>query len=191
MKMRSILSVVAVLLTTSSFAAISPALQSWGSGPAQFLMTRDELKQWKSIQNDADAQKFADLFWARRDPTPQTAANEFRDRFDQIVKYADEHFTMGKLAGSMSDRGKVMLLLGPPSKIGHSKGEKAGVEVPDSPDAAPDNALEGMEERAATSGPSETWTWEGERIPAFARGKAGVSTLRVLGGAPSTVDNRL
>jgi GWxTD domain-containing protein len=188
MKIRNtVLTVVAALATISAFAALSPALQSWGSGPAQFLMTREEAKQWKSTQNDTGAQKFVDLFWARRDPTPQTPVNELKERFDQIVKYADEHFTSGKLAGSMTDRGKVMMVLGPPSKIGHSKGGKGGVEVPDSPDAAPDNPLEGMEDQPATSGPSETWTWEGDRIPAF----AGPSSFSLVFKDVGTGDFRL
>src|SRR5437763_1434622 len=118
MKMRKFLIAVAVAIAAvSAYAQLSPQYVDWAKGPVQFLMTPEEQAQWKTLKNDTEASAFVDLFWARRDPTPGTPANEYKVRFDSSVKYADEHFTAGRTRGSMSDRGKVLILFGPPSKV--------------------------------------------------------------------------
>src|SRR5688500_13404899 len=99
-------SVIVCLLATMSVAAnlaadLSKNLVDWGKGPAQHFMTKAEISEWKSIKTDAEAQAFVDRFWARRDPTPATAANEFKEAFDQRVKFADDRYTAGRIKGSM------------------------------------------------------------------------------------------
>jgi GWxTD domain-containing protein len=117
MKTRNFL--IAAILTaaaaTSAFAALSPAKADWGKGPAQFLMTNEEKAAWKNIQTDAAADEFIALFWARRDPTPATPRNEFREEFDARVKTADEWFSYGRTKGSMTDPGRMLIIFGAPS----------------------------------------------------------------------------
>src|SRR5207302_11511107 len=92
MKTRNFL--IAAILTaaaaTSAFAALSPAKADFGKGPAQYLMTAEEKAAWKNIQTDAAADEFIALFWARRDPTPATPRNEFREEFEARVKTAED-----------------------------------------------------------------------------------------------------
>jgi GWxTD domain-containing protein len=97
--------------------ALSEKLAGFAKGPEQFLMTREEQAQWKEIRTDAGAQAFIDLFWLRRDPTPATSRNEFRDNFEGAVRYADEHFAAGRRRGSLSDRGRIFLIYGTPAAI--------------------------------------------------------------------------
>ncbi len=55
-------------------------------------------------------------FWKRRDPTPDTPENEFRDEFFARVRYADEQFSvLGP--GWRSDRGRVYIQFGPPDQV--------------------------------------------------------------------------
>jgi GWxTD domain-containing protein len=110
--------VAAVLaaLSVTALASVSPAKRSWADGPVQFLMTREELAAWKSLDSDAAADDFIALFWARRDPTPGTPRNEFHEEFDARVKFSDEQFTVGSHKGSMTDRGKTFILFGQPLK---------------------------------------------------------------------------
>src|SRR5689334_5227740 len=120
--MRTLTRVALVVVSVAAFAAtasaaLSPKFVEWGKGPAQWLMTKDEQAQWKKIGDDTAAQAFVDLFWARRDPSPGTPVNEFRDEFDARVAYADKSFPQGHTKGSMTDRGHVMIVLGPPTKI--------------------------------------------------------------------------
>jgi GWxTD domain-containing protein len=105
-----------VALSLTALAAVSPAKRSWADGPVQYLMTKEERAAWLALDNDAAADDFMALFWARRDPTPGTPRNEFREDFEAKVKFADEQFSVGTLKGSMSDRGKTAILFGVPLK---------------------------------------------------------------------------
>src|SRR6185436_6886066 len=80
---------LALWIAASSVAALSKQHADFPKGPAQYLLTKDELTAWKSVQTDEQAQAFIDQFWARRDPTPGTVRNEFHEGFDERVKIAD------------------------------------------------------------------------------------------------------
>jgi GWxTD domain-containing protein len=117
MKTRNLLiaAVFVAASATSGLAALSPAKADWGKGPAQYIMTAEEKAAWKSLQTDADADAFVELFWARRDPTPSTPRNEFREDFEARVKVADDQFTHGRKRGSMTDPGRMLILFGAPT----------------------------------------------------------------------------
>jgi GWxTD domain-containing protein len=119
MKIRILLTAALMAITASAFA-LSSEYTEWAQGPAQFLMTKEEVAQWKAIKTDDEAKAFVELFWARRDPTPATARNEYRERFDAAVEYADKNLGFGKRKGSMTDRGKTLILYGQPKKVERS-----------------------------------------------------------------------
>src|SRR5471032_495969 len=105
-----IVSAAVAIIAASAFAQLSAENRDWAKGPAQFILTAQEQQQWNQIKTDADAKAFQDLFWAKRDPSAGTPANEYRDSFMQAVKYADDHFAEGRRAGSLTDRGRVLIL---------------------------------------------------------------------------------
>jgi GWxTD domain-containing protein len=119
------------LTAMPAFAGLSAELEDWGSGPAQWIMTSDETKAWRKISTDADAIHFMDLFWARRDPTPGTAVNEFRDRFMNRVAFSDETFIEKHKRGAMSDRGRVYIVLGAATNMSAVTGmfERSGAQI--------------------------------------------------------------
>ncbi len=105
-------------------AMASPAVaaldkhKDWDKSPDfQFLATDAEKKDWKKVSTDEDAEKFIALFWAKRDPDLKTPRNEFRERFDALVKAADERFAIGRKRGALTERGKALVLIGPPQEI--------------------------------------------------------------------------
>jgi GWxTD domain-containing protein len=110
----------AAAVAVSAFA-LSPEHTEWGKGPAQFLMTKEEIAQWKAIKSDEAADKFVALFWARRDPTPDTPRNENHEQFEIRVRQADANLGTDKVRGALTDRGKTLILYGMPKKI-----ERAG-----------------------------------------------------------------
>src|SRR5690606_20452306 len=55
-------------------------------------------------------------FWEKKDPTPGTEQNEFRDVFFERVRYANERFGVLE-PGWKSDRGRVYIRYGPPDEI--------------------------------------------------------------------------
>ncbi len=129
---------VLAAVAAGASAALSDTNTQFGKGPAQYLMSREELAAWKNLKDDAEAQAFIDTFWARRDPTPTTVANEFRSEFEQRVKYADEHFAEGRTRGSMTDRGRVFIVLGPPAMVRRTTDSASSLGAPPQPGQTPD-----------------------------------------------------
>ena len=117
MRILSAIAFVCVLADLSASAAPARSFPDFATGPAQFLLTKEEKAQWEKVATEADAKAFVELFWARRDPTPGTPANEYRTLIDDRVKAADSRFTEAKTPGSATDRGKVFMVLGSPTKI--------------------------------------------------------------------------
>ncbi len=116
-----VMAAVLACLAATAVADLSPEFIAWGQGPYQFLMTKEEAATWKTIRTDEAAKAFVALFWARRDPTPTTPVNEYRLEVEGRIKYADEHLGAGeKVRGSMTDRGKTLLVYGTPKRMERS-----------------------------------------------------------------------
>jgi hypothetical protein len=159
MKTRHLLVATALIVATvsSGFAQMSPAKADWAKGPVQFLMTPEETATWKTLASDDAALAFIDLFWARRDPTPNTPANEFRLDFEDRVAYADQHFAVGKTKGSLSDRGRALILFGSPSHVTKS----GGASVSASRGMTKSDITSGAVRDESDSAERQTWVYEG------------------------------
>jgi len=91
---------------------------AFGPNPALLILgTKAEQQEFRSLVASADREKFITEFWARRDPTPGTARNEFQETFNRRAEFADNAFATNDSLGAMSDRGKVFVLLGEPAYI--------------------------------------------------------------------------
>lgn len=155
---------VLVCLAATSFAAVSPQYAEWGRGPYQFLMTKEEAAAWKNIQTDEAAKAFVDLFWARRDPTPGTPANEYHNEIEGRIQAADKTFAEGRVKGSMTDRGKALLLYGQPKRMERTGGMDAP-EIGNNSDATD----------AVAEIPTITWVYEdGKTKEIFGVSRAGL-----------------
>jgi GWxTD domain-containing protein len=173
MDIRKFLVTTFLVATTagSAFAALSQKYNDWAKSPAQFLMTKEEQAKWKTLQTDAEAEAFVNLFWARRDPTPDTMRNEFREDFDMRVKYADERFTSGRTKGSLSDRGRVFIVFGPPTRI---ERHRQGQDTPSASGAAGTSST-GSGHDTLAGGDRELFIYEKDSARAFGLGEARVT----------------
>jgi GWxTD domain-containing protein len=110
--MRSI-RLIALLLSigiiTPVFAA-NPDFKDWERSPQGYFMTKAEHQEWSAIKTQEEAQKFIDQFLAKRGP-------DFVAEVSARAEKADKYFTISKLPGSKTLRGKTVILLGPPSTI--------------------------------------------------------------------------
>ncbi len=88
--------------------------EGWEKGWVQHFLTKKEQKIFSKLKTEKEAEKFVQLFWAKRDPSPGTTRNEFKERCEMLAKIADKDYSLAKVQGSLTDRGKVLLLLGPP-----------------------------------------------------------------------------
>ncbi len=118
---RFVLPLVAAVLVAAIAVPALAALEThkeWDKSPEYlYLATDAEKKEWKKVSTDADAEKFIALFWAKRDPDLKTPRNEYRERFDALVKFADERFPLGRKRGALTERGRAVIMIGPPKEI--------------------------------------------------------------------------
>ena len=102
----------------SDAAANDPPSEKWAEGPVRLLLTGDDKRDWAALSDPVSRSEFVTKFWATRDPRPETPENEFRQEFEKRVAFADKYFGQDEVRGSMTDRGLVFLVLGPPTYAG-------------------------------------------------------------------------
>lgn len=91
----------------------------------RLLLLPEEQALWKQLRDDKDKAEFQRLFWARRDPSPGTAVNEFEDAARATWARADELFSYPNEKGAETGCGQVLVLLGRPEEIrGQSTGTR-------------------------------------------------------------------
>jgi GWxTD domain-containing protein len=104
-----------------TFSAEEPGqrpLERWGEGPDLILLgTAADKAAWRQLRDDDQRRSFIDEFWQRRDKNRDTAENEVRREFLHRVAFADQTWTTEQTRGSMTDRGRVFVLFGPPRVI--------------------------------------------------------------------------
>ncbi len=84
---------------------------------AKYFADKEENKAYKSLTNAEAKRQFLAEFWQRRDPSPNTAVNEFKLEHQRRVAYANEHLQNYTRAGWKTDRGRVYIVFGPPSDM--------------------------------------------------------------------------
>ncbi len=116
------------LLCGLAFVLASPCLSAapdsiydapspkWRTGPVRYLLTGPEVRAFKALQNDDERMRFVEAFWLRRDPTPETEVNEFREQFEErLQRSASLRLYMESTKPMwLTDMGKIFILLGPP-----------------------------------------------------------------------------
>ena len=102
--------------------ASEPASPTWGDGPVVWLMTDTEKAGWAAATTDDQRAEFVEKFWKARDLEDD---HSFKPNFEKRVAFADANFAVDDSAkakrGSMTDRGMVFVLLGPPTYGGRRR----------------------------------------------------------------------
>ena len=96
--------------------------RKWLNEDVAYIITDEERAAFKRLQTDEEREQFIENFWLRRDPTPDTVENEFKEEHYLRIAYANEHFASG-IPGWKTDRGRIYIVYGPPDEIeDHSSG---------------------------------------------------------------------
>ncbi len=90
--------------------------QKWLNEDVVYIISEEEKKAFERLTTDEERQYFVDQFWARRDPTPGTPENEFKEEHYRRMAYANDHWR-GDLPGWKTDRGRIYIRYGPPDEI--------------------------------------------------------------------------
>ncbi len=83
---------------------------------ASYISRREERKTWKKL-NLEGKREYIKEFWAKRDNTPGTPANEFKDEYLGRVQLANTIYRGTFVDGWKTDRGRVLLVYGKPDEI--------------------------------------------------------------------------
>jgi GWxTD domain-containing protein len=96
--------------------------RKWLNEDVTYIITDEERKAFKRLSTDDEREQFIEQFWLRRDPTPDTEENEYKEEHYRRIAYANEHFPSG-IPGWKTDRGRFYIMYGPPDEIDdHSSG---------------------------------------------------------------------
>jgi GWxTD domain-containing protein len=146
------------------------------------LQARDE-ERFPELQ-PGEQERLLEEFWRKRDPTPETAANEAQETFRERVAHANRTFTRHAISkGMFSDMGRVYIRYGQPSEI-HNQVIPAGdqtltrvlediIRYEDRPLGSVNLKGPGGDQR-----PYEVWIYEGDiPVPFDVEPEAGVQRL--------------
>jgi GWxTD domain-containing protein len=90
--------------------------KKWLNEDVIYIISDEERDAFKRLSNDEERDNFIEQFWLRRDPTPDTIENEYKEEHYERIAYANEHFAAG-IPGWKTDRGKMYILYGKPDEI--------------------------------------------------------------------------
>lgn len=114
---------VIIVLTLTLFVPLSLSAnkkdkyEKWIDEEVRYIITDAEKAEFKNLKKDKDKEFFIKLFWAKRDPTPQTEKNEFMEEYHNRLNYVTKSFRFGYKTGAATDMGKVYLYFGKPARV--------------------------------------------------------------------------
>lgn len=88
----------------------------WLNEDVRWIITDEEMSAFKKLATNAERDQFIEQFWLRRDPTPDTEENEYKEEHYRRIAYANEHFAAG-VPGWRTDRGRMYIMYGKPDSI--------------------------------------------------------------------------
>jgi GWxTD domain-containing protein len=144
--------------------------EDWANGPIGYLLTGDQKRDFNRLSDPVSRSEFITAFWKAHDPKPETEENEARDEFERRVAFADSRFAQDETRGSMTDRGMVFILLGPPTWIGRKplstgddRDDPAGMSF--YTDSQVSSALKGIGSSAASQIKYDHMTGPNNKLP--------------------------
>ena len=111
---------------------LSPRYSRWLVGPISRLATEEEVGQYMAITLDSEAETFIAAFWKARGGGAVWPATNNQKIFDDRAAEADKFYTEGTIRGSITDRGTIYVLFGPPDQTryeAHPKNRGNPIEV--------------------------------------------------------------
>jgi GWxTD domain-containing protein len=95
---------------------LSKTYKKWLNEDVVWIITDEERAAFKQLSNDEERDNFIEAFWQRRDPSPDTEENEYKEEHYRRIAYANEHFAAG-IPGWKSDRGRIYIMYGPADEV--------------------------------------------------------------------------
>ena len=90
--------------------------KKWMNEDVVYIITDEEKRAFKGFHTDEERQQFVEQFWLRRDPTPDTEENEYKEEHYRRIAYANDHYASG-IPGWKTDRGMIYIKYGAADEI--------------------------------------------------------------------------
>ncbi len=90
--------------------------RKWLNEDVAYIITDEERKAFRNMSTDEEREQFIEQFWLRRDPTPDSQENEYKEEHYRRIAYANERYASG-IPGWKTDRGRIYITFGPPDEI--------------------------------------------------------------------------
>jgi GWxTD domain-containing protein len=100
----------------SLYKELNPTDKKWLDEDVKYIITDEEREGFLKLSNEEERDAFIEQFWLRRDPTPDTPENEYKEEHYRRIAYANEHFASG-IPGWRTDRGRIYIVFGPADEI--------------------------------------------------------------------------
>ncbi len=155
---RVVFALAGLALALSALAELSK-YKDWDRSPEAYFLTPAERTAWKALTTDEEAEKFIALYWAKRGGEP------FKQEVSRRIAAADQQFKLARYKrGADSVRGRLLVTLGPPSRVGQSRVQAGGALDGSEGATVPrtDTAFSGDATSAAIL---YTWIWEKDKLP--------------------------
>ena len=107
--------VLIVSIMALNLAQAASPYENWINEDVAYIVTADERQAWSKLISDQGREYFIEQFWLRRDPTPATSTNEFKEEHYRRIAYANDRFA-SSLPGWKTDRGRIYIKFGPPDE---------------------------------------------------------------------------
>lgn len=116
-------------VTYPNVEELNDLFDRWANQYVKWIISREEKSRFEALPSPSDKLRFMESFWRRRDVHPETPENEAREAHQRRFAYATQHFGAG-IPGWATDRGKIYILLGPPSAITRAPAGRNAFERP-------------------------------------------------------------
>jgi GWxTD domain-containing protein len=98
---------------------LTKVYKKWLNEDVVWIISDQERAAFKQLSNDEERDNFIEAFWQRRDPTPDTEENEYKEEHYRRIAYANEHYAAG-IPGWKTDRGRIYIMYGPADEVSGS-----------------------------------------------------------------------
>lgn len=88
----------------------------WLDEDVLYIIASEEREAFVLLTTDEEREHFIESFWTRRDPTPDSTANEYKEEHYRRIAYANDRFAW-QIPGWKTDRGRTYVTKGPPDEI--------------------------------------------------------------------------
>ncbi len=119
LKKPAVLAIVLGLSAAAYAGKLADRHKKWIEQDVHFLASKEEEQVFRDLKDDGERDRFIDIFWARRDPTPLTPVNEFRQDYEKRLAFVRGSGFPKTRSGDRSEMARIFLLLGQPAKQDH------------------------------------------------------------------------